>query len=159
MALPYETARAGSARESEIRKILEGVGARAVGVMVDIDTDEVIIHFRLSGRVITLPVRVGAYAEAWLAQNPLAEPKATQSAKQKQEAEAKRQKRARDIAERAVWAVLVDYIKATAAMIACGLYDADTAFLPHLRLPSGKTVAEAMRADEGPRLLPPPSTP
>ncbi|MDP0929622.1 hypothetical protein Q0601_20755 [Paracoccus onubensis] len=43
--------------------------ASAVGFMVDDDADQIIAQFRLHGREVTLPVRVGAYAEAWFREN------------------------------------------------------------------------------------------
>ena len=60
-------------------------------------------------------------------------------------------------AERAVWAILADWIKAQAAMLVCGLMDTDTAFLPHIATPDGRSVMAVIKGD-GAKLLPPPKT-
>lgn len=139
MTLPYSRSEAGQTREAEIRKTLRNAGATAVGFMQDDDADQIIAQFRLRGREITVPIHVGAYANAWLRENPRGD----------------RQK-ARTIAERAAWAVLADWIKAQAAMMACGFQDADTAFLPYVALPDGRSVGEAIKSTDGPLRLPPP---
>lgn len=143
MTLPYASASAGKARESEIRDTL-----RAVGFMVDEDRDMIIAQFRLHGREVTIPVRVGAYAEAWLRLNP--------KGPRSRSTDAEHGRKARAQAERAAWAILADWIKAQAAMMAAGFIDADTAFLPHIHMPDGRRVVEAVAGPDGPLRLPPP---
>lgn len=144
--LPYSSSTAGQGREKEIRDVLRGVGATAVGFMVDDDKDVVVCQFRLAGREITVPVSVGAYERAWLKANTCG-PRTKRS---------EHERRARLQAERAVWAVLADWIKAQAAMMACGFLDADTAFLPHIHAPNGRRVVEIIKEGGGTALLPPP---
>jgi hypothetical protein len=144
MDLPYAQSTAGQAREKEIRDQLRGVGASAVGFMVDEDADMVICQFRLHGRQITIPVSIGAYETAWLRANPCGprtDPKAHKAKARKQ-------------AERAVWAVLADWIKAQTAMMLCGFLDTDTAFLPHIHAADGRRVIEVARGASN--LLPKP---
>lgn len=148
MTLPYSSSTAGSAREKEIRNTLRSVGASAVGFMVDDDKDEIIAQFRLNGREVTIPINVGAYQRLWLTQNP--HTGRMRSTPKEYAAKARLQ------AEIASWAVLADWIKAQAAMMACGFYDADTAFLPHIRLPDGRRLIEAIAGPEGPLALPKP---
>lgn len=148
MTLPYASSTAGQAREKEIRDMLRSVGASAVGFMVDDDADQIIAQFRLHGREITIPIRVGAYAEAWLRENP--------RGPRSRATEAQHRKKARAQAERAAWAIIADWIKAQAAMIAAGFVDADTAFLPHVHLSDGRRVVEAVTSADGPLRLPPP---
>lgn len=148
MALPYASSTAGQAREKEIRDTLRSVGATAVGFMVDDDNDQIIAQFRLHGREVTIPIRVGAYAEAWLRENPLTSRMRATPAQHKQ--------KARQQAERAAWAIMADWIKAQAAMMAAGFVDTDTAFLPHIHLPDGRRVRDALAVTEGPLALPPP---
>jgi hypothetical protein len=150
MKLPYASSTAGQAREKEIRETLRGVGATAVGFMVDDDADQIIAQFRLHGREITIPVRVGAYAEAWLRENP-------HNTRMKSTAAQHRQK-ARTQAENAAWAILADWIKAQTAMMIAGFIDTDTAFLSHIHLPDGRRVGEAITATDGPLRLPPPQS-
>jgi hypothetical protein len=146
MTLPYASSKAGQSREGEIRKTLRGVGATAVGFMVDEDQDLVMCQFRLAGREITIPISPSRYEKAWLAQNkcgPKTKPEAHQA-------------RARTQAEIAVWGVLADWVKAQATMMACGLMDVDTAFLAHVHLPDGRRVHEAITAPNGALQLPKP---
>lgn len=146
MILPYSTSSAGQNREREIRDTLRGVGATAVGFMVDDDADMVICQFRLAGRQVTVPVSVAAYEAAWRKAVPRG-PRTDL---------ADYNKRARTQAELAVWGVLADWIKAQAAMMVCGMMDADTAFLAHVHLPSGQRVVEAITSSSGPLALPKP---
>jgi len=151
MTLPYASSTAGQAREKEIRDTLRSVGATAVGFMVDEDSDQIIAQFRLHGREMTIPVRVGSYAEAWLRENPHSNRMKSTPAQHRQ--------KARMQAEAATWAILADWIKAQAAMMAAGFIDTDTAFLPHIRLPDGRRVGEAITSTNGPLCLPPPTKP
>jgi hypothetical protein len=146
MELPYASSKAGQGREKEIRDCLRGVGATAVGFMVDDeDGGQVICQFRLHGRQVTVPVSVANYERAWLKANPCG-PRTKA---------ADHLRRARAQAEIAVWAVLADWIKAQVAMMVCGFLDADAAFLPHIHAPDGRRVAEVIAA-AGSSLLPPP---
>jgi hypothetical protein len=151
MKLPYSDSKAGQAREAEIRTVLRGVGASAIGFMVDDDADQIIAQFRLHGREITIPVRVGAYAEAWLRENP--------HNNRMRSTIAQHRKKAREQAERAAWAILADWIKAQAAMMVVGFIDTDTAFLAHIHLPSGQRIGDAITSTDGPLRLPPPADP
>lgn len=148
MSLPYASSTAGQAREKEIRDTLRSVGASAVGFMVDDDADTIIAQFRLHGREITIPVRVGSYAEAWLREHP--------HTSRMRSTPAQHRAKARQQAERAAWAILADWIKAQAAMMAVGFLDTDSAFLSHIQLPDGRRVGEAITTADGPLRLPPP---
>lgn len=132
--LPYASSKAGQGREKEIRETLRGVGASAVGFMVDDEKDMVICQFRLNGREITVPVSIAAYEQAWLKATPCG-PRTDKKT---------HQARARAQAELAVWAVMADWIKAQAAMMVCGFMDGDTAFLAHVQLPDGRRVGDAI---------------
>ena len=143
--LPYASSKAGAGREKEIRDMLKGAGATAIGFMVDYDADMVICQFKLHGRQVTVPVSVGAYATAWLKSHP----------RGSRTTPADHNCKAHSQAEIAVWAVLADWIKAQTAMMICGLMDADTAFLPHIHTPDGRRVAEVLSGPQGQVLLPP----
>lgn len=67
MKLPYASSTAGQGRENEIRDVLRGVGATAVGFMVDDDQDQIIAQFRLHGRDIPLEQRIENLEAALLA--------------------------------------------------------------------------------------------
>lgn len=145
--LPYASSKSGQARENEIRATLRGVGATAIGFMVDDDRDMVIAQFRIAGREVTVPVSIGAYEAAWMRATP----------KGPRTSAADHHRKARAQAELAVWGVLADWIKAQAAMMACGFMDADAAFLPHIVSPDGQRVIERL-SGAGSNLLPPPAT-
>lgn len=144
--LPYAKSTAGQGREKEIRDTLRSVGASAVGFMVDDDRDEVICQFRLHGREITVPISISSYERAWLKAYPCG-PRTKRP---------EHERKAREQAERAVWAVLADWIKAQAAMMHCGFLDTDAAFLTHIRLPDGRRVGDAISSDSGALRLPNP---
>lgn len=147
MELPYASSKAGAAREREIRDTLKAVGATAVGFMEDTDREMVICQFRLNGREITVPVSVAAYEAAWLK----ATPRGPRTDAKTHVARAKAQ------AQVAVWAILADWVKAQAAMMAAGFMDADTAFLPHIHTPDGRRVVEALAGPDGRLALPRPA--
>lgn len=142
--LPYASSKAGQGREKEIRQCLRDVGASAVGFMVDDEQRQVICQFRLSGRLMTVPVSMAAYEAAWLKATPCG-PRTDMKV---------HKARAREQSETAVWAILADWIKAQVAMMLGGLLDADTAFLPHITAPDGRRVIDVAKAQAG--LLPPP---
>ena len=142
--LPYASSIAGQGREKEIRDCLRGVGADAVGFMVDDAAGQVICQFRLNGRQITVPVSMRNYALAWQRVNPCS----PRTERKDWEARADRQ------SEIAVWAILADWIKAQAAMMLGGLLDADTAFLPHIHAADGRRMIEV--AKQGVGMLPKP---
>lgn len=55
-----------------------------------------------------------------------------------------------------MWGVLADWIKAQVAMIVCGFASVDMAFLPHISLPDGRRVYDAISSPGGePLMLPP----
>lgn len=116
--------------------------------MVDDDSDQIMAQFRLHGREITIPVRIGAYADAWVRENK-------QGPRTK---EADHRARARKIAESAAWAIMADWIKAQAAMMAAGFLDTDAAFLPHIALPDGRRAIEAITGGDRPMLPSPPKS-
>lgn len=147
--LPYAESTAGKGREREIRDLLTDAGADAVGFMVDNGRREIICQFRIAGREVTVPVSMAAYESAWRRTYPRG-PRTTIPA---YEAKARRQ------AELAVWAILHDWIKAQVAMILGGLGTAETLFLPHVHMPDGRRVAEALIGPDGRLQLPKPGAP
>jgi hypothetical protein len=143
--LPYADSKAGQSREGEIRATMRGVGATAIGFMVDDDAQQVICQFRLQGREYTVPVSISAYRDAWLKAVPCGP---------RTEAKVHRA-RAQAQAERAVWAILADWIKAQAAMITCGSMTPEEAMLGHVHAPGGQRMIEVVTAQKH-NLLPAP---
>ncbi len=147
--LPYARSTAGQGREKEIRETLRSVGASAVGFMVDDEAEQILCQFRLNGRTVTIPISVKAYEAAWLRTYQRG-PRIDVIAHY---AKAKAQ------AQIAVWAILADWVKAQAAMMAGGLMDADTAFLSHIHTSDGRRVVEVVMDASGPLALPKPAAP
>jgi hypothetical protein len=92
----------------------------------------------------TVPVKIGAYADAWLRDKP------------KPHTE-KQREQARKLAVKAAWAVLHDDIKVKVTQLQLGMLgDAETLFLPHIMTPSGQRVIEVVKAGKAAGLLPAP---
>jgi hypothetical protein len=146
--LPYASATSGKSRESEIRDLLTGAGADAVGFMVDNGARRIVCQFRIAGREATVPVSMADYERAWRRAYPRG-PRTTV---------ASYEARARRTAELAVWAILHDWIKAQVALILGGLATPEMAFLPHIHLPDGRRVSEALSGPDGRLGLPAPES-
>lgn len=115
-----------------------------MGFMVDDDARTVTCQFRIDGRIVSIPVSVADYEKAWLAANKCG----PRTKRADHEARAAKQ------AEIAVWAILADLIKAQCAMIAGGLRDVDTAFLPDIQGGDGRRLIEVAKSSGA--FLPPP---
>ncbi len=147
--LPYASAISGKSREREIREMLTEAGADAVGFMVDNGRRRIVCQFRIAGREVTVPVSMADYERAWRRAHPRG-PRTTPAAYEA---------RARRVAELAVWAILHDWIKAQVALILGGLATPEMAFLPHVHLPGGRRVLEALSGPDGRLRLPSPAGP
>jgi hypothetical protein len=112
--------------------------------MVDDANRQIICQFRLAGRQVTVPVSMADYERAWRRAYPRG-PRTTPAAYDE---------RARRQAEIAVWAILADWIKAQTAMILGGLATPEMAFLPHVHLPDGRRMSEALTDADGRLRLP-----
>ncbi|SON54570.1 hypothetical protein HDIA_1029 [Hartmannibacter diazotrophicus] len=110
MALPCSESKAGHAREKEIYDTLRSAGARAVGFMVDDEAESNLCEFKLGGSSISVPIAIADYEKAWLKENP-------QSSRSHSSLNEHRAK-ARELKERAAWAVMAASIRAQIAMIA-----------------------------------------
>lgn len=144
-ALPYESARSGSAALSEAEKILRKFGCSNFGIMNDWDRGVVIVQFEWKERRVHLEASWRGYAEAWLKENPWTHRRRVN--RQAWEMEARRK------GEMAVPSILRDWIKGQVTAIEMGMMPFEHAFMPHMLTYDG-----ARLIDKAKLLLEPPRT-
>lgn len=135
MALPYENVTAGDKAMGEIQKILKRFGCQSFGSMMDFEHKKLIVQFRYKDMPITVEASTAGYAAAWLKEHPY-RPSSHRYPKIKHE------ERAVEIAGRAVYSILRDWIKGQVTAIECGILSFEGAFLGQILLPSGKTILQ-----------------
>ncbi|MET3414780.1 hypothetical protein [Methylobacterium sp. 1030] len=135
MALPYENVTAGDKALGEIQKILQHFGCQSFGSMMDFENKKLIVQFRYRDMPITIEASMAGYAAAWLKEHPF-NPRHHRGGKQKHEAKAV------EVAGRAVYSVVRDWVKGQVTAIECGILSFEGAFLGQIMLPSGKTVLQ-----------------
>lgn len=145
MALPYENTTAGASALTEIQKILRDFGCSSFGSMVDDEEQVVMVQFKHRGRVVSVKASIRGYAAAWLREHPYSY--------RSRGTRAQHEKKAMEIASRAVYSILRDLIKGQVAAVETGILSFEGAFLGQILLPSGRTVLEEAQAV---RMLPAP---
>lgn len=133
--LPYENATAGDKALADIWKVLRAFGCSKFGSMVDTAAGEVLVQFEYRGRQVSVPASINGYAAAWLKAHPY-NPSRTKGTR------AEHERRARGVAQIAVYSLLRDWIKGQVTAIECGILSFEGAFLGQILLPSGRTVLE-----------------
>lgn len=112
-----DTKVSASRSQDELRTLLRKSGAGAIGTMLL--EDKAAVAFRLAERNILIRIAI---------------PQPTDARKAAQE-------------ERRVWRALVLTVKAKLEAVHSGIETVEEAFLPHIRLASGETVYEQVRAN------------
>lgn len=136
MGLPYASATAGDKALLEIQKTLQAFGCQNFGTMVDEERACLIVAFKLRDRQVQLEASWKGYAVAWAKQHPY-----TYRCKgSRTQHDAKALKQART----SVCSVLRDWVKGQVTAVECGVLSFEAAFLPHLLLPTGERVIDAM---------------
>lgn len=135
--LPYMKATSGQRALDQIKKILDQFGCDSFGVMDDKAKGETIVQFSLSGRVVVMIASWRGYAALLTKRQPYSH----RSRKSKADYDEMILQQARI----SVCSVLRDWIKGQVMAIECGLLEFNTAFLPYLQLPDGKTVIEQVK--------------
>jgi len=136
MSLPYQNAQSGERALAEIQGVLRTFGCSSFGSMLDFETGELIVQFKWRGRTVDLRASANGYAAAWLKQNPYTSRR--RSTKQDWE------RKAQEIGSTAVYSILRDWIKAQVTAIETGLLSFEAVFMPHMLLPDGSRLIEAM---------------
>lgn len=134
MTLPYQNAQTGNRAIEEIQKILRSFGCTKFATGEDFEKGELFIQFVHRNRPIMLKASAKGYAAAWLKENPYTSRRRCSQ----QEHEAK----ALEIGGVAVYSVLRDWVKGQITAIEIGVLSFESAFLPHIVLPSGKLLIE-----------------
>lgn len=143
MSLPYENATSGAKALDQAQLALRRWGCSRFGVMEDYERRCVIVQFHWRGRDVHLEASWQGYAEAWLREHPYSH---RMRIKKHQHTE-----RAYRQASISVYSVLRDWIRGQVTAVEVGLLSFESAFLPHMLLPSGQTVVQHIEAQ---KLLP-----
>jgi hypothetical protein len=134
VSLPYESATSGEKAVQDLQKILRGFGCTKFGHMTDTEAGEVLLQFEYRGRQVSARASVNGYAQAWLKEHPYSY--------RMRDTEAGHKRKAKAIAEIAVYSILRDWIKGQIMAIETGILSFEGAFLGQIMLPNGKTVLE-----------------
>lgn len=140
MGLPYENASSGKAAIEDIEKILRRFGCASIGNMMDYEKGELIVQFKYRQWPITIKASINGYAVAWLREHPWSH----RSRKSKVEHE----RIAKDIAGKAVYSIIRDWVKGQITAVECGILSFEGAFLGQIMLPNGETVMERIQQTE-----------
>lgn len=149
--LPYESTTAGEKALGETQKILRAFGCTKFGSMVDDGAGELLVQFVYRDRPVSVKASTKGYAAAWLRQNPPKVFKADVERGTDIEKRRQQEAKAMDIASRAVYSILRDWIKGQVTAIETGVLSFEGAFLGQMLLGNGQTVLEHVHST---RLLP-----
>lgn len=134
MSLPYENATSGNNAINDMQKVLRAFGCDRFGHMLDYSTGELLVQFVYRDRQVSVRANANGYAAAWLKEHPWS----SRSRCTKLEHE----KKAKAIAEVAIYSILRDWIKGQVTAVETGILSFDAAFLGQIMLPNGKTILE-----------------
>lgn len=146
MPMPYENTTAGDKALGEIQKILRSLGCSKFGSMTDDAEAVIMVQFEYRGRQCSVKASIKGYAMAWMKANPV---NIFQTDIDKGRAEGKRRAhkvKAMEIASRAVYSILRDWIKGQVMAIETGVLSFEGAFLGQMLLSNGRTVEEHVKA-------------
>lgn len=134
VSLPYETATAGEKAMGEIQKILQRFGCQSFGHMMDFENKKLLVQFKYKDMPISVDASSAGYAAAWLKEHPYSSRMRKTRIQHEQEAV--------QVASRAVYSILRDWIKGQVTAIECGILSFEGAFLGQILLPTGKTILQ-----------------
>lgn len=135
--LPYETSTAGDRALAELQRVLEGFGCKQFGTAVDNERQVITVAFRWRDQQVVMDASWKGYAVAWMKKHPLS----YRSNMSRQQHEQKALERGRV----AVCSVLRDWVKAQTVAIECGVLQFEEVFMPHMMLPNGVRVIDAVK--------------
>lgn len=145
MSLPYENATSGDRALVELQRILATFGCQTFGTMTDAEKGCTIVQFKWRNRSVSLEASWRGYAAAWLREHP--------HTYRMQSTLAEHNEKALKQAQISVCSMLRDWVKGQVSAVECGIMSFETAFMPHMLLPSGERVIDRVQAD---KLLPAP---
>jgi hypothetical protein len=144
MSLPYENSTAKDPL-SELQRVLDKFGCQMFGTAKDNERGVTIVQFKWRGRNISIEASWKGYAAAWLKAHPYSYGM--------QRTKEEHHQRALQQAQVSVGCVLRDWVKGQVTAIECGVMSFEAAFMPHMLLPDGRRLIEAVQSSN---LLPPP---
>jgi hypothetical protein len=136
--VPYETATSGAAARDEITRMMRRFGCESVGFMDDFDKHEVLLAFTHRGR----QVEMRASARGWAALYHKAKPYGPRTRGTKMDYE----RRVLMQGLTAINSILRDWVKGQLTAVECGMMPFEAVFMPHVVLPDGRTLIEAVTA-------------
>lgn len=145
MSLPYSTATAGDSALLELQRTLAKFGCQSFGTMTDAEKGITVVQFKWRNQTVALHASWKGYAVAWLKENPWTYRKRGTRQEHEQAALAQAQK--------SVCSVLRDWVKGQITAVECGVMSFEAAFMPHMLLPDGRRLIEAVQSSN---LLPAP---
>lgn len=145
MSLPYEdsTARAPLA---ELQRTLDKFGCTMFGTAKDTERGVTMVQFKWRNRSISIEASWKGYAAAWLKAHP-------HSRNDRKNTREQHHAKALAQAQVSVECCLRDWIKGQVTAIECGVMSFEAAFMPHMLLPDGRKLIDAVVSSN---LLPPP---
>lgn len=137
MTLPYANSKANPAQAQErIRKTLMKFGVSRISFDEDFEKRIVIVKFTYKNFPITMPVDYGRLAEVYMKEDPWSYRK--RGFKVDWEAQK------REIAHRASYSLLDDYIKSMVTMVSMGISSFEEVFLSHFTGPTGLRLGDVL---------------
>lgn len=128
-SLPYSHATSGDKALGEMQKLLRGFGCTKFGNMVDDAAGELLVQFEHRGRQVTVKASMKGYAAAYLRSQGGTRTQA-------------KERKALEVANKAVYSMLRDWIKGQVTAIECGILTFESAFLGQMHLANGQTVLQ-----------------
>lgn len=135
--LPYEDTTVGANALVEVQKILAKFGCQSFGHMMNYERGELIVQFKYRDIPIAVRASFHGYAASWLKRHPY-------NSSRHRITRQKHEEKARDIATRAVFSIVRDWIKGQVTAIECGVLSFEGAFLGQIMLPTGQSVFEKL---------------
>lgn len=146
MSLPYENSTA-KAPLAELQRVLDKFGCQMFGTATDNERGMTIVQFKWRERNISLEASWKGYAAAWIKVHPW------KGYSYRGPTKEEHHQRALQQAQVSVGCVLRDWVKGQVTAIECGVMSFEAAFMPHMLLPDGRRLIDAVVSSN---LLPPP---
>ncbi len=135
--LPYSNSKADPAKaQARIKSALRKLGVARLSFEEDFETQVVRVRFQHEGLPVCVPLDYKALAEAYLKEDPYTW--------RKNGDEDEWWEKKLEIAYRASFSILDDYLKALVMLTSCGVVDFKQAFLAHFLVAPNKTVGDML---------------
>ena len=135
--LPYENSTADPTKaQGRIRETLMKFGVDRIGFEEDLKHFEIIVRFAHRGCNVSLPVNYGRLADIYIE----ADPWTTRKRQDEEEWNAKK----REIAYKASYSILEDYLKGMLAMVELGALPFEEVFLSHFIDKQGRRLGQVI---------------